>query len=151
MPGYNYICRACETKLTKAKGEQLTFDETGQAIFEVTHGMFPKEEELAQIKCPNCKSKKVEKTLYGSDIRGYVAGSGILDVAGCRREMLIHTATRKDEETGKPLDPYHHMREVGEVDDLALRIKRSKLPKPKHFDNNPCKDPPKSKMRKKIS
>lgn len=143
---YNYHCARCEAKLVKAKGAELTASEADQVIFEVKHAMNPTAEVLAAIKCPRCKSTKVSKTMHGTNVTGYVAGAGLLDRAGCRREMAVHTLTRTDDE-GKSLDPYGYMRENGEAEDLAKRIKNSKKPKVRVFDVGG--DQPKAKKGKK--
>ena len=144
------MCTVCEGKLTKAKGTALSAEEFAQVVFDVTHGMFPSDEDIAAMKCPNCKSKKVKRCFSGYDVTGYVSGNGLLDKAGCRREIALHHLTRNDADTGQPLDPYGYMRQVGEVDDLANKIKKSKQPKSKHFDVNPADKTVSQKKRKKL-
>lgn len=148
---YNYGCLDCHDKLQKAKGGPLTSEEGQQVVFDVRHGMFPTKKELDVICCPRCKSKNVTKWLSGYDVVGYVSGNGFLDKAGCRREMAVHSLTRKDADTGESLDPYGYMRENGEAEDLAIRIKKSRQPKKQYFDTAPAEKPTTKKGRKKLS
>lgn len=130
---YNYVCLDCVKKMEDAKGSDLNASEMASIAFEITHKMFADEQEIYNISaCPICSSHNTQKSINGYDVHGYVAGNGILDKAGCRKEMNLYKLTAKDE-NGGTLDPYDEYREAGEVDDLKVRIKRQGKAKPKYF------------------
>ena len=130
---YNYICLDCVAKMEDAKGSELNASEIASIAFEVSHKMFAEEDEIKPISvCPICASHNTQKSINGYDVHGYVAGSGFLDKAGCRKEINLYKLTEKDE-NGVTLDPYDEYREPGEVDDLKVRIKRQGKAKPKYF------------------
>jgi len=126
MPHYHYLCKVCEKRLVEAKGEPLNQEEELEAIFETSHAMEPTRSELRAAKqCPRCGSRNTHKTVNGIKVSGYVLGNGFLDREGVRRDMQLFHLTQKDSETGSPLDPYGYLRQPGEADDLATRIKRT--------------------------
>lgn len=136
MPHYHYLCKPCEKRLIEAKGGPLNQEEELEgAIFETSHSMNPTKQELrAAKKCPRCGSRRTHLTVNGITVGGYVLGDGYLDREGVRRDINLFHLTGKDAETGQPLDPYGHMRQAGEADDLAVRIKRAgKRGNQKHF------------------
>lgn len=137
MPLYNYECCDCQDKLHKKLLEhkrQPTIDEyESLVLFETKHKMRPTAEELAAACiCPRCNSTNCVKTMYGSNVIGYVRGNGYLDVVGAKRDMNIHTLTYDD--------PYAHMRQDGEVDDMKHKIKRAGRHDPKRIHSIPPTD-----------
>lgn len=139
MPNYYYICEKCAKKAAKIKGSQLTQDdEMEHAVFETKHSMFPSESELAETTiCPRCNSNKTKKIFHNMEVSGYVRGNGYLDKAGCHRDMNLFKLTEKDPDTGESLDPYHHMRQPGETDELKSKLKQGDKPKPIIHDCKP--------------
>lgn len=78
--------------------------------------------------CPKCNSWKT--TLLISETAGsvaYIKGNGWLDVKGRRRDMNLYKLQNDD--------PYGHMRQPGEKDELAAKIRKGGKhnPKPKNF------------------
>lgn len=131
MPFYNYLCHDCDAQSEQIKGSPLTPDEIWDVIFETSHQMFPSAAELAEArKCPRCGGVNTDITLIGSRPLCYVRGNGYLDRAGCRREMDLHKLTTDD--------PYAEMREPGEADDLAIRLRKGNQhnPRPVYFPPN---------------
>jgi len=80
-------------------------------IFEVTHGM----KEKPKVKCPKCNSFKTE-IAFTSVATFYIRGNGYLDKKGCHRDMNLHKLTQDD--------PYKHMRQRGEKEELVQKLKR---------------------------
>jgi hypothetical protein len=124
MPRYNYACQS-GCKLSDVKSELkdvvIIVAKSGRLIWEEAHSI----KITPSIKCPLCRGA-ASITLEGvlapvSYIRGY----GYLDKAGCRRNMNLHKLTTDD--------PYAHMRERGEADDLKCRLKKGKTPVKKYF------------------
>lgn len=95
---YDYRCLDCST-------------ETEWVVFEVQHGMT----ETPDIKCPECEGSKCERAYIEKGPMGWTRGYGWLDVKGRRRDMNLHTLTNND--------PYAGMREKGEADDMAQRLR----------------------------
>ena len=117
MPSYNYVCLDCKDAAEKVKGSELTQDELFETIYETDHKMEPTKKELkAVLVCPRCNGGRAERTFQGQNVICYIRGNGYLDKAGCHRDMNLH---KMEEE-----DPYADMREVGEADDLKLRLQR---------------------------
>lgn len=128
MPRYHYLCADCEQRAATIKGASLTNDELLEVVFETMHQMFPTDAELAEARiCPCCNSQNTEKTMLGTNIVCYVRGNGYLDKAGCHRDMNLHKLMTDD--------PYAGMREPGEANDLADRLRKSGQhnPHPLHF------------------
>lgn len=94
---------------------------TSPLVWEVEHGMF----EAPEVKCPICGSDAVRVIQKTSAT--YIRGNGYLDTKGCHRDMNLFKLTQQD--------PYAGMRQPGEADDLANRIRRGGKfnPKTKHF------------------
>ena len=80
-------------------------------VFEVSHSM----NEKPQIKCPLCKGKNTEKAYIENCTTIYTKGYGWLDKRGRRRDMNLHKLVNDD--------PYKGMREKGEQEDLAQRLR----------------------------
>lgn len=128
MAFYDYMCLDCKAEAEGIKGEPLTTDEETEVIFETSHGFTPTPKELKEATtCPRCGGTKVERVYRGGAPICYIRGNGYLDKAGCHRDMNLHKLTTDD--------PYAEMREVGEADDLALRLKRAGQhnPRPQYF------------------
>ena len=91
-------------------------------IFLAKHGM----NEKPKIKCPKCSSTKTSITFLQAPTF-YIRGYGYLDKKGTQRDMNLHKLMNED--------PYKHMREKGEKDDLANRLRKGGKhnPKTKHF------------------
>ena len=132
MAYYNYVCLDCKAKAEKIKGSPLTDDEMFEVIFETTHSMAPKPAELHEAReCPRCNKHNTERTYLGHTISAvYIRGNGYLDKPGCHRDMNLHKLEVDD--------PYKEYREVGEVDDLKIRLKKSGQRKTntKYFSRN---------------
>lgn len=94
---YDYICNNCS-------------NEDRWLIFETNHGM----NEKPKVKCPKCGGINTEQTFRTVPL-SYIRGYGWLDVKGRRRDLNLYTLRNRD--------PYEHMREAGEADDLAHRLK----------------------------
>ncbi len=128
MPTYNYLCSTCEAAATKVKGLPLTHDELWEVIFETAHSMKPKPKELLEARrCPRCGGTETEQTMMGCAPLWFTRGAGFLDKPGCHRDMNLFKLTTDD--------PYADMREPGEADDLAIKLKRGGQhnPRTKHF------------------
>lgn len=121
MPKYNYKCDKC--KISNLNDElidslKIWYDHNKEnvldqpLVFEVIHGMH----ETIEITCPICSSK-CNKTLYGSNVEGYIKGNGYLDRSGCKRDMNLHTLINND--------PYGGMRQSGEVDYIKDNLKKA--------------------------
>jgi putative FmdB family regulatory protein len=94
MPFYNYLCESCEF------------------VFEKSHGIHEKPE----VPCPKC-NKPTGKTFLGMTFHFHVRGDGLVkDKAGARRDMSLHRLMKDD--------PYGRMRQPGEKDDLANKLRR---------------------------
>ena len=132
MPDYIYRCQSCENTLAKSNKSPVT-DETYESsvLFETSHRMLADKDELAAaLLCPRCGSTDAAR-FYGNDtVICYIRGDGFLDRAGARRDMTLHTLENKD--------PYGHMRQPGEADDLKIKLKQAGKhnPKPRHFVMN---------------
>lgn len=118
---YDYRCSKCST-------------DKEWIIFEVEHGM----SEEPEILCPKCKHKCEKAFLEQSNI-SWTRGYGWLDKRGRKRDMNLHKLENND--------PYGHMRESGEAEDLAKRLrnggrfvslvdKETKKPKPSECKQN---------------
>lgn len=143
MPLYYYTCDKNEDERCKLAGlpeeffegkdigvavvletPYVTCDADGQIdsnsplVWVENHGMFDNKE----IVCPVCKGQT--RKMMGA-VQSYIKGNCYLDVEGCRRDMNIYKL-QKD-------DPYGHMRQPGEKDDLISRIKRGNKAKPLIF------------------
>lgn len=136
MPLYNYVCLTCKADAESVKGDILTDDECLQeVVFETSHSINPSEEELKEAKtCPRCECQNTQKTFLGNSFYTYVRGYGYLDRSGVKRDMHYQKLIGKDD-NGKDTDPYAGMRQAGEKDDLAIKLKRmGKSPsKQKHY------------------
>lgn len=121
MPFYNYSCpNACKVKqLPKAAKAKLAIEKhpSGVLVWTEQHGM----NDNPQIKCPVCKIGAI-RTWYGVSLHGYIRGDCYKNRDDCKRQMDLRLL-----ESGN--DPYAHMRQSGEVDDLKKRLKKKKLPK----------------------
>ncbi len=133
MPNYFYECLDCKAKLERELGRTaFAADEYEELVlFETAHSYTPTAAELAEaLVCPRCDSTNAVKTYYGYKVLSYIRGNGYLDRAGCHRDMNLHQLTGTDDK-GQPLDPYDHMRQPGEVEDLKVRLKRAGQHDPK--------------------
>lgn len=101
MPTYEYACWDC----SKSQDSREDF-----FILLVDHGM----SETAKFKCPVCGGDNVER-IISSGVTGYVKGDGYLDKKGVRRDMDRYTLQNKD--------PYAHMREPGEAEELDQKLR----------------------------
>lgn len=98
---YDYQCHKC------------------RIYFIVEHGM----NEKPKVECPQCKSvKKVERAFITAPIF-YTKGYGWLDKEGRRRDMNLYKLIHDD--------PYAKMRQPGEKDDLAQRLRKGGKHNPK--------------------
>lgn len=83
----------------------------GMLVWLENHGM----NEIPEIKCPGCGGKAMRSTYGLTPPRGFIRGQCYLNRADQRRQMDLRTI-----ESGQ--DPYAHMRQAGEVDDLKARL-----------------------------
>jgi putative FmdB family regulatory protein len=95
---YDYRCNDCST-------------DSDWLLFEMEHSM----NKRPTIKCPQCGGTNTEQA-YLSVPMTYVRGYGWLDVRGRRRDMNLFKLQNDD--------PYRGMREPGEKDDLAHRLRK---------------------------
>lgn len=110
MARYNYRCNDC------SKGD----DPNQWIIWEVVKGM----NEKPKVKCPKCNKTNTEVCFLGYDAPSFhVRGYGYLDVKGRRRDMNLYKLVNDD--------PYGHMREPGEKDDLATSLRKGGKHNPK--------------------
>ena len=74
--------------------------------------------ESPTVRCPVCnnKAKKVIQR-----VQSYLRGNCYLDIAGCKKDMNIFKLQNDD--------PYGHMRQPGEKEDLITKLKRGKKAK----------------------
>jgi hypothetical protein len=77
--------------------------------------------EEPEIACPVCGTRATQ-TLYGYDQQFYIKGNCYLNRADAQRQMDIRTL-----ESGN--DPYAHMRQPGEVDELKSTLRKKKTPR----------------------
>lgn len=94
---YDYICNDCS-------------EDDKWFVFETSHGMTKK----PKVKCPKCEKTNTEKAFLSAPI-SYTRGNGWLDKSGRRRDMNLWKLTNDD--------PYKSMRQKGEADDLAQRLR----------------------------
>lgn len=124
MPMYDYLCKTCLAAANEIKGSPLTEDEQEEVMFETKHAMSPTAEELERTTaCPRCDGHDTVKTYHGVTLATYVRGYGYLDRAGCNRDMNLYKMCNDD--------PYGHMRQVGEAEDLRTRLRRGGKHQPK--------------------
>ena len=79
--------------------------------FIIEHGINNKPKE---VMCPKCRSNETAQ-LFKVIPEFYTKGYGYLDKVGCRRSMNLHKL--------KNDDPYAHMRQPGEADELAHNLR----------------------------
>ena len=101
---YDYMCHDCSTKKN--------------FVFIIEHGMMEK----PKVKCPKCGKTNTEKT-FTTSAGFYVKGVGYLDVKGRRRDMHLHKLMNDD--------PYGHMRQPGEKEELAASLRKGGKHNPK--------------------
>ena len=82
--------------------------------------------EKPKVKCPNCGSTKTAVTFITVPVF-YIKGYGYCDKPGAYRDMNLYKLMKED--------PYASMRQPGEKDDLAQRLRAGGKhnPKAKHF------------------
>ena len=122
MAFYNYRCTKCTINDALLEKEEIFEEkkfyvykedaETCDLVWEERHGMT----EDPVIRCPLCK-KRCSKTMLGVETIFYVRGDGYLDKSGCKRDMNLYKLTKDD--------PYANMRQPGEADDLAQRLRNA--------------------------
>ena len=88
--------------------------------FETKHGM----NEKPKVKCPKCGGLDTEQCFSGFEPPTfYIHGQGYLDVKGRRRDMHLHKLMNDD--------PYGHMRQPGEKEELAASLRKGGKHNPK--------------------
>lgn len=121
MAFYNYWCpKECKLKqLSKELRDKLTIEKhpKGRLVWTERHSM----DEKPEIKCPVCATVS-ERTWHGTKQQGWIRGQCYLNRADAKRHMDLRVL-----ESGN--DPYGHMRQAGEVDDLKSRLRKKKVPK----------------------
>lgn len=78
--------------------------------FLVEHGMT----ETPEIKCPKCSSNAQRIFIVAPEF--YTRGYGYCDKTGARRDMNLYKLVNDD--------PYGHMRQPGEKDDMANKLRK---------------------------
>lgn len=102
MARYVYICNSCSGEKQK-----------DWLCFEATHGM----NEKPKVKCPKCGKTNTEVCFAGYEPPiFYIRGNGYLDKTGARRDMNLHKLVNDD--------PYAGMRQPGEKEELADKLRR---------------------------
>lgn len=118
---YNYTCPSnCKIKqLSKMLQEKLAIEKhpKGLLVWTEQHGM----NDTPCIKCPVCGNVAI-RTWHGVSLKGYTKGNCYLNRDDCKRHMDLRLL-----ESGN--DPYKHMRQPGETDDLTQRLKKKKTPR----------------------
>ena len=132
MASYNYMCGCCKYSDLDDWGEKDPKEvlrnlfgkkvcvyaenedwDSSRLVWEEWHSF----SENPEIICPNCDSK-ASRTLLGVKVSFYIRGDGMAkDKQGARRDMHLHKLVNDD--------PYAYMRESGEADDLAQRLRRA--------------------------
>jgi hypothetical protein len=133
MPQYNYICKDCVDAAEKKLGRELTEDEQVVLLFETSHAMFPTvEEALKATQCPLCDGHNTKITLLEVTQHTLIRGGNwqefrAKNASALRRDMALHQL--------QDGDPYGYMRQPGEKDDLAHRLRTGgkKQTDKKHF------------------
>lgn len=97
---YDYRCNDCST-------DERWF------LFETSYSMDRKKP--PKVNCPECGGVNTEQAFLSVPMT-YVRGYGWLDVRGRRRDMNIHKLQNDD--------PYKGMRQPGEKEDLAHRLRK---------------------------
>lgn len=96
---------------------EVDFDDEGEPkleeplTWEVQHGMT----EDPEVRCPLCD--QVAYRAIRNLAAFYFRGNCYLDKDGCQRDMNVYKL-RND-------DPYGHMRQPGEVDDMISKLKKA--------------------------
>lgn len=125
MPVYTYKCNSCESAYRLAVDELNATEDSYESsvLFETSHSMNPKPEELARAKiCPRCNGVDTEKTIFNSSFHTFIRGYGWLDKSGVARDRHIHKLLNDD--------PYAQYRTNGEVDHIKENLqKKGKIDK----------------------
>ncbi len=87
-------------------------------VFIISHGM----NEKPHVICPKCGGKNTEKT-FTQSTEFYTRGYGYKDRKGCQRDQNLFKLMTDD--------PYKKMREPGEAEDLAKKLRRGGKHDPK--------------------
>lgn len=101
---YHYWCRVCSSD---SDDRHLHF------VWEEEHGMNKK----PRIKCPKCSGKTSRYFGY-TKLTTYTKGNAYLDKKGAGRDREMWTLKHRD--------PYKHMRDPGEKDDLLIKLDKQK-------------------------
>ena len=121
MPLYNYICDDCLAYAKKKLGRELTDDDRRTFLFEARHSMTASPAEIHDAtECPFCDGHNTKRTLLDVSVHTFIRGHIWEEfkrdnTAAMRRDMALHQLQNDD--------PYAGMREPGEADDLANRLK----------------------------
>lgn len=122
MPFYNYQCtKECKVKqLPKELKEKLCIEKhpKGMLVWTEQHAM-PEDNKWPKIACPLCSSE-AKPTWHGINQQGYTRGDCYLNRGDCNRQMDLDLLSQ-----GR--DPYGHMRQPGEVDELKKKLKKAKI------------------------
>jgi len=121
MATYNYRCNKCTIQHyidSDLSVEQVPIPFTTDLedltkenyVFTVSHGM----SEKPKIKCPVCKKTDCDRSYNTERTAVYTRGNYIQDTAGCKLEQELSKLREND--------PYGHMRQPGEADDLEKRL-----------------------------
>lgn len=133
---HDYICNDCVAFAKKELDvEDLTEEQESMLVFETKYGFTATSKELKiATQCPFCDGNNTKKIITGPACVRFRGGHNWEEFrrennSSMRRDMAIHQL--------KTADPYASMRQAGEVDDLAHRLKASGLKsnqvKKKHF------------------
>jgi len=118
MARYNYACGTCTLQDALDKDLEGPFyisdiekkPDKLRLIWEEKHGMM----EDPEISCPICGTL-CKKTMAGTWNHSLGCGDGYLDSSGTHRVMNLHKLMNDD--------PYGHMRQPGEKEDLAQKLR----------------------------
>lgn len=117
MPIYQYSCKDCsgdvdENMIVDMDNETDGFHPNGEFLFFKTYKMADKKK---SPKCPKCGGNNTFQSYLDNYLTCYIRGNGIVkDRSGARRDMNRHHLVNQD--------PYGHMRQSGEVDDMLSRM-----------------------------
>ncbi len=141
------VCNTCKKKLNVNPEAEFTFELAklyeDNAVYETAvYSYFNDQQKAEAMTCPRCGVSDItsEHALWMYTPEVFVRGSGLVnDRAGAKRDMNIFHLTAKDE-TGKTIDPYHDMRQPGEVDDMVKKFKKPKITKKNYADMGNIKE-----------
>lgn len=121
MATYHYKCtKDCKLRDLPDKYKEFITIPDELLVWEVEHSMH----DDPDIRCPIC-GEKATRTMIGISMpEAYIRGYGYLDKAGCIRDMNLYKLNQGQ-------DPYGHIRQPGEVDDIKDKLRKAGKHNPK--------------------